>query len=445
MRNLLLLLFFSIGLICPGLANITKREFIVSEYEFETVSVKYGHIINQTIDGLLIITDSQTNTEIKRIEYDYGSYETFNYLADVGNEEFIIICERYDSGENIMIGDFNDLLLIKYNASGEVLKHISIDDKPLNYNNHNNHLVLHYSDENVIFDSNLDIVDSIDIDSEYLGEYSTTFQGLAYINGVLVDKINIDYPGHYNIMFKNDDYEFDYSIKILPIIEISGDFSNGTYTDSVSIISNGEIYLNGEKIYSGNIIETPGNYLLTIRGENDYSYEKEIVILPKIQYSNNESTYDLIDGLIVSESIRIYSNGTKILLNGEEYKSEVINEPGQYALVVCGENDMKYHISFTLLPHVEGLVNQGVYEKADLTVFGSALLDGKIVTGQTIVDKSGEHQIDIIFENQIYETYTFTVLESTSDQEIETSNEFNLNYIFIAIIIIGGVLFLRKK
>lgn len=430
----------------PLYLNTTENVVGLSEYSFETITVSYGSSFKKnSIDANMTITDNFTNEMIERIVYDYGGNEYYKYLADIGNEEFILICERYSISEDIFEEEYIDTLLTKYNAQGEVLLEKRIEEKALNYSNHNSYLIISYSDKEVIYDSNMELVDAIFIDSEYLGEYSARYQGEAYINQELVEEINISNPGSYNILIKNEDYEYSYSITILPIITILGEYEAGFYIGDVTISSGGDIYLNNIQVISGYTINVPGNYTILIKGENDFFYTEDICVLPIVQYSTLDNLTDLENGLVISRSITIYSNAISMSLNGEEYNSEEINETGSFNLVLYCNNNMIFQMSFTISPNVEGITDLGIYEIAEFNIFGEGILNGKKVSGSIQVDEPGEYKLDLLMGNQIYETYNFSVVQSDNIQNIEPTNGFNFNYVFIGVIVIGALIFLRKK
>lgn len=422
-----------------------STDSIVGEYSLETIVVEYGSVLNSDLDGLLVIRDKLSNEVIHRIEYDNSGSELFVYLGDVGNNEFVIACERYSETEEYQLPIYQDILLIKYNAFGEVVSQVIVQKKPLTYNNHNNYLILRYSKEETIYDYRLQEVSEISISEEYCGFYSTKYQGDAYIDNVLVSGIKIFNPGEYVIRIKNNSYEYSYKITVNPEISVIGESYNGMYIGPISVTSLGELYLNGSRYIAGDLIIYPGYYILLVQGNNNYQFIKELTILPTIQYISADVEANFVDGLLVTDPIRLYSDGTTMTLNGEIYNSEEIYNTGYYDFTVYGVNGMSFNLGLTIAPKVVGLLDLGVYETINFIVSGEALLNGDKVTGNIVVDMPGDYRLDLLLNNQIYKTYNFTIEERIVEEVIETNNIVNFNYIFAFVILIGGLLFLLKK
>lgn len=422
-----------------------ETDSLSGEYALETIVVEYGSVLNSDLDGLLIIRDKFTDEVLKRVEYDNAGSEQFVYLADVGNSEFVIACERYGKTGEYQFPIFQDILLIKYNTYGEVISQTIVEKKPITYNNHNDCLILGYSKSEIIYDNRLQKVSKIEILNEYWGYYSVNYQGDAYIDNRLVDRIRISYPGEYAIKIKNNSYEYSYKITVNPEISIFGECYNGMYIGPVSVTSLGDLYLNGSKYESGDTIIFPGYYTLLIEGNNEYQYSEEITILPTIQYTCADDEENFVDGLLVTDPIRLYSDGTTMTLNGNIYNSEEIYETGTYTFTVYGVNGMSFNLGLTIAPKVNGLLDLGVYETISFIVSGQALLNGKEVTGEIVVNTAGEYRLDLLLNNQIYETYNFTIEGEVEEELNETKNIANLNYIFGLVFLLGGLLFLLKK
>jgi len=419
---------------------------IKGEYETHEYIISYGSIVNENVDGFLVITDINTNEEILRIIYDDLGFESFSFVADIGNEEIIIVCDKYYFSDNFEMPLFKNVLLMKYNLKGEKISQIVLQEKPAYYNNHNNYLIITYKDNSTDFLNNdMEYVKEIQIEEEYIAEYSTQYQGIAYINGEIVDDIYIDYPGNYNISITKNQYVYSYSIKVNPLIIINGEIYNDVYTGSINVISKGRMEINGDSYVPGDTISNPGYYSLVIYGINDYIFQENITIIPSITYAIGDLTYDFMDGLIVYEAISLYSNGITVLVNDELYNSKLISDTGDYTLTIYGVNGMQYELLFSIYPKVTGIENTGIYEEIDFTVFGNATLNGETISGNTHLDIPGAYRLDLMMNESIYKSYNFTIIgDHLVEEEIE-QNLFNYNYIFYAIIALGGILILRKK
>jgi hypothetical protein len=425
----------------------TENINVKGDYETNEFKITYGSIVNDNVDGYLIITNKNTNQEITRIIYDDLGFEIFNYVADMGNDEIIIICDRYYLSGDFEIPLFKDVLLMKYNFQGDKLSQKILQEKPAYYNNHNNYLIItdRYN-TNKYMNSNMEYVSSIEIEEEYIEKYSTQFQGIATINGEAVNTIDIQYPGNYEIYITNNLYAFSYSITVHPLVIINGnEFNDYEYIGNISISAYGDMELNGENYISGETITKPGYYNLIINGANDYEYQKSIKVIPTITYLLGDSTYDFMDELIVYQAITIYSNGITVLVNEEIYHSEEITDTGTYDLVIYGVNGMQYQLSFLICPEVIGIEHLGIYDQIDFSIFGEAFLNGEIISGEVHLDTPGLYKLDLLFDDNIYESYEFSIREKDLSVVEADESPFNYNYIFFVFIALGGILILRKK
>jgi hypothetical protein len=435
-----------LSVIQPLESNKIEKVIINEEFTIDNYSLSYGSVFHGDLDGILIITDAYTSEEVARIIYDDLGLEEFLYIADIGSEEILIVCRKYYLPEGFEEPLFKETLLLKYNLRGEKISEIKFQNEPEHFGNHLNQLVITYQDESVNYiNGDLEFLEQIEIDEEYIESYSAQHRGIAYVNGVIEDHINIEKPGYYDISIVEKGYTYLYSIVINPNVIVHGEKYGDTYIGRFSIEAGGDIELNGEHYLSNETINIPGNYIISIYGPNNYMYQETITVLPLITYSLAGDTYDFIDELSVSESICIYSNGITILINGELYNSELISETGVYSLTIYGINNMQFDLSFYIYPDLIGLENDGVYEKVEFTIFGNAILNGEYIFGEVYLDVPGIYSLDLLMGENVYKTYNFIINETLiSTDEIEIS-KFNYNYIFYAFIALGCILILRKK
>ncbi|XMB73175.1 hypothetical protein RJI07_04480 [Mycoplasmatota bacterium WC30] len=432
--------------IIPSIPQDSHVKYM-GEYQFDEYILQYGDIkqSSKDCDGLIIITNIESKDEIIVIYDDYG-YETIRYVSDIGNEEFIGVCDEYYYSENSKLPIYKYTTLIKYNILGEEVEKLVLNYKPVSYDNHHNYLILTDKDNKVhYFDSDFNEFSNIDIEEEWVGVHKVQYQGELYVNGELSLDSDLVYPGYYHIEIKNGEYSFEYSITIHPKVIIDGIQYEEFYTNNIHVYSAGDIYINGDSYTSGQEINDPGNYTIKILGINDYIYEESFVIIPVITYFDGNNTYDFIDNLEITSEITIFSNGTSMLVNQETYNSTIISNPGEYQLVVSGINDLQVILNFHIYPTVKGLTEKTIYDSVTLSVFGEGILNGQTVGGVVIVDTPGEYRLDLIYEDDIYKTFEFTI-HNIDPEKLETNDISKIfTYVFILLIVIGGYFILRKK
>jgi len=218
------------------------------------------------------------------------------------------------------------------------------------------------------------------------------------------------------------------------------------YLGEVSFYSFGDLYLN-DKVYNiGSSINDVGNHHMLIIGENGYRKDVFFVILPDISYNNGDIEGQLLNDAEFNTSIRIYSNAQAMFLDGEFYNSEYINQVGLHNISFIGINGYTLDLTFSIYPKISGVEDGNTYENVTFIVFGEALLNEDLITGEITLNEPGEYKLELLFEGEIFETLIFNILaaEEIIEENEEDYTEY-FKYIFIFLALIGGMLFLRKR
>ena len=140
--------------------------------------------------------------------------------------------------------------------------------------------------------SDLSLIDKNDLLSIKEGEVYTETVSIEFINGATLNGeyiengITLSYPGNYTLNYNNKIYNFT----IAPII--SGVVDNGIYSESITPkISGGNIMLNNDLYVSNTEIYNPGNYELTINGANNYVESLDFTITSNLKGITNNNVY----------------------------------------------------------------------------------------------------------------------------------------------------------
>lgn len=422
---------------------------IKGSYHMEDITIEYGQLyyVDDDIDAIILIKDSSSMVVQSMWIYDHLGIESFNYVADIGNQELIIACDRYQASPIYNIPLYLDTLLIRFSLEGLILDTMVLPNRPKNYHNHHHMLVIEQSDGSMRYmDESFAFHDQPSIETTFVaGNAMIQFQGQATVNGLVSENLYFDWPGYYDIVISDKTYRFTFSITVEPNIIIEGDEENGVYVDDVTIQTTGTILLNDEHYASGMLVEEPGHYRLTIVGENDYTYTKDFTLMPRITFNDGLDTTVLTNDMQISSPMTIYSNGLSMLLNDRLYQSEEIIETGHYILKVFGHNQMCIEIAFDILPRIEGIEDQGVYRTVDIYVFGEARINDALISGSYQSHTPGHYVLELLFEGEVYEVIEF---EIESPPETASTNPFKepwISYFFGVIVMVGVVLILRKK
>ena len=441
----LVLSFSNVGIdaICDDELQIIKGYYQNEEYYFEYGSIYYE---NGNTNGFIRIKDRMNSSLIKEIEYDGNNIEIFSYLAEIDNNSFMIVCEQYEKNNEYAIPSFKQTIIIEYDFNGNMLGQYVLYEKYIEYHNHNHYLVMIDSlGKTIYINSEGKPLEAPKIEDEYYDKYIDQFQGNALINGKDVDSIDLDYPGIYSIEIIDGNYYFLYSVIVIPKIDILGEKYQDYYIGDIEIISKGIIYLNNEEYISNTIINIPGNYNITIYGENNYAYSIDFTILPEISYFDGLNNYDFKENLEVSTPIRIYSDGTASLVDGEIYNSEYIDKIGNHTLTVYGVHGYFVTLNFTIFPSVVGVENGKTYDSLELHIFGNAYLNDELVSGDIFITEPGQYQLDLLFEDYIYESYYFDIGSNDSENYSSISKPIYSSIFFLLLISVGGYYIFRKK
>lgn len=366
--------------------------------------------------------------------------ETITYIGELNKDLFIVACD-------IKIPNINNVYryrmtqFIIYNYLGEKVSSNSYLNKPIEYHCHNGYLIIVFEDEIKYINVENKILDTITLEVNFDGFYNTFYHGEIFFNDVEYESGFIDEPGNYFVRIEDDDYCFEYSIVIKPILEVLGDKFNEYYTGDVTIESSSNYYINNIEFNESTTINLPGNYTIAIYGPNQYFYKQDIIILPLVSYYDGFDNFSLQDSSEFDYPIIIYSNAVSILLDNQIYNQERIDVIGRHTITMIGVNNSQYSINFTIKPKV--IINQ-TDKDVEIILFGEALLNGKKISESQTINKPGDYELELIFLNEVIETYTFSIDGVELDEEDQINIPY-FNILFISICLVGGYLILRKK
>ncbi len=419
---------------------------IIDSIILEGNEIQYGsYYYLGNVEGIIIINTDNEN-DIPKVIFNRGqNTDVIQYIAYIDDTYFLAVCV---STIEVTRSDsiFQKMSIIKYSYKGVEQDRIELLTKPLTFYNHDNALVVIQEDLSYFYvDSELNVLDKLTIDFDYEYAYTNFFQGNAMVNDLPVDDIYITDPGSYKITFNNEEYYYEYIIHIHPVVDISGDMYYENYIGDVLVKHNGFFYINNQEYEDEAILKTPGNYCIKVTGENNYIYEQTILIYPIITFFDGQTTNQFVNNMDMFQEISIFSNGISMFLNDKMYESNVISETGKYHLSVYGINDMVYHLDFNIYPYVLGLEDIDEKHNLSLEIFGEGMLNGERVTKEVTISESGSYQLDLLFENEVFKTYEFTMNIEQNDAEEQNDFSTYIGYGFIAISVIGTFIILRKK
>ena len=409
-----------------------------SEGEFDFYYGTAKHRVQGEFSALVVMKYHETDTLYRTIIVDDGLNENTTFIGFFEDGSFGVVIERFQFDYTIMDYMFVSTDICKYDNYGNYTNRISYKEKFGGYNNHGNKIILSREGNNtsdIVLDINLNVVNLLD-KYETKQPFLYQYQGLATINGENVEDICLDEVGHYEITISRNHYHYNFEVIVLP--SIIGLDNNGEYLQSIMINSNGKLKLDGEIIEAMTSVTEVGHHTLTIEGEGGYLASYDFTIIPMISGVEDKGEY--LNGVYIE-----FSDGQAYLNSVSYVNNTLIARPGTYKLEIIGVNDYRYSINFSILPSVMNLENQGKYETGFILNFiGEGKLNGNEVESGMVMEP-GEHCFELWFEGSVYQQYSFTITETSSQTNHEQLKIPYLEIILGIISLVGGFLIFRKK
>ena len=265
----------------------------VTKLEDYYILYGYGFIegSGNEYDSLFIVFDQAGNV-IKKDLRDYGSMDVIKevYLIDnifiTYNQIINEVGYSYEFESNFFTTYDLNFNYINSIEIGSKIERIDSNEQYIliGYD--------YYSDYNLAIRSDLTTLeDDAELDL-YEGEVfydsvSIEFLNSATLNNDYIENgVSINYPGDYTLIYNNKIYNFVVTPTITGVID------NYVYTESVKpVIKSGNVMLNNDLFISNTEIDSPGIYELIITGANNYSNTVSFTITSNIEGIINNNSY----------------------------------------------------------------------------------------------------------------------------------------------------------
>ncbi len=172
-----------------------------------------------------------------------------------------------------------------------------------------------------------------------------------------------------------------------------GEYETGVMFHSLSMYE-----IEGESVRNAHVVDYPGHYTFSRTGQI-----RAFTVHPGIEGVESQGVYH--------EPIAVHVDAGHLFLNDDAYKNgELIVEVGHHKLRVEGLNGYEKTVNFTLSSGFEDLENYGVYdEPITLDFRGDGKLNGTAIASGTILEDSGDYSLVITGVNDYQETHHFTL------------------------------------
>ncbi|MGD9909537.1 MAG: hypothetical protein AB7U79_02910 [Candidatus Izemoplasmatales bacterium] len=410
-----------------------KGEFLDDGYLYSYGFIRYLDT-NET-NGILIKTDVLTKQIIFQIQYDVGYDEMFLYLAEMSETEIAIVNKNTLTYSTTRMNEFVSTEVLLYDKDGFFITKKVIQEIPSAYGNVNYRLFLQCGDQPFYLDHDLTEVSQM-VELTNQTNLTLQYQGQAYLNHLAIDEITLIEPGIYIMDIVDKLYSYHQMITIIP--EIVGVLDGGVYTSSLSIRSNGDLYINGMNQLSPVEISEPGSYTLTVLGLNNYVFE--LTFLLDFTYEGIEEQEE------TSECIIVTSNAKQMSIDGLEYVGTLFCDVGKHELVLEGEGGYTKKVTFSILPKIDGVHNYEEFtEPITIFVHGEAYLNGTKMMDETLVSDTGNYLIEVMYDGEIYEQIFFTVRLPSIEEPIIRETKNYVYEIALGILVVVGIYMIIKK
>jgi hypothetical protein len=411
---LLVLLQYQPIVAAPGEYNVDDFEIKISkEYEEGKEILVIQKIGNNpflsSYNGNGAVHTVQNIVIIDGYFYLYGSlhldgqptyYDAFLLVLDVNGT--IVDSKMYDFG-------FLEQIDGVYMVDGILMLHISQHDDI-------DRDIFFYKTYFVTISNSYDILDSV--------TYPTEILNIKVIdNNVLFSHENDDvYEGSINNLLEFTSKEDSLNV-------VDGDvFYNEVKIDFINTA-----YLNNEPVTNGVDIDYPGYY--TIKYNNkDVSF----VVKPIVTGIEDNKVY------LSDVSINVSSG--MVTLNGDAYLNEsIINEPGNYTLIISGINGYEEVYNFTITADVSGIINDQEYEDSVVFYFkGEGYLNNQYVESPVEISNQGEYRFYVEGNDGYSETYDFKIVKNNDEFDVVSLIQ-KYDIVILVVTVIGSVIIIKKK
>lgn len=421
-KAVFLLLIFTFFMTSIEVNGLTKMVYEFSDYE-----IRLSRARNASDDVGYHITKSGKNSfETDFIVADYTLY-LINVKEINGNHIFYGY-SHMDNGET-----YYDPFLLVLDSGGNVVFSFNEDlgnlDGVRDVVEIDNVILVHYEREEAVY-QDMEFKDNIFIayDHNYneLGRITTT----SYIISTFIND---------NLYLYNLDYDDDYEGAITSDLQnlLKTDELHITkdevFNDTQTILFINEAILNDEVVSNGTYIEYPGIYNLLYNGQR-YNF----TVKPVITGIENLGVYS-------TPVTPFISNGNTYLNNDIYISGTEITKPGSYKLKVIGVGEYKKEVEFTITSNIEGVLHNQTYtDNVDITFNGDGYLNNTFIQSPYTISGDGDYILKIQGAGNYLETYYFNIAEEKDENTIIDIIQ-KYDVVFLAVVVIGGGIILKKK
>ncbi|HRY78463.1 MAG TPA: hypothetical protein P5154_06855 [Candidatus Izemoplasmatales bacterium] len=422
----------------------SAQPWFAGSFADEGGTYRYGHLVRSgpvDYDGLLVISDATDTTVLTEKTLDRGGWETILFVGAYADGTLFLILQIRGNDPKAL-EETLALRLIRIDRAGTVISETALNPSFCHFHNIDWQLILRTdsSTASPVAIGAEGTEGAFSVPEEAEGLYHLQYQGEAFVDGNLVERVMITEPGNHDVRIIHGGKTFEWTIRVLPVIE--GIETHGEYTEPVRIVSLGTLFVDGRPFVSGDVVSEPGNHLLEVHGRGDDVTSWPFVLHPTVENIDPDTP--------VAGPVRVFSNAVSMTLNGIPItQGTLVAHSGFHRLILEGVNGYEREIVFGILPSVQGLTEGGVYtDRVLFYVNGIATLDGKVLRGEEqTVEALGDHVLMLWLGTERTAVYSFTVVPTPEEPEAETEP---MSWSWVKtglgiLVLVGLFLVLKKK
>ncbi len=225
-----------------------------------------------------------------------------------------------------------------------------------------------------------------------------------FINGSeITAQYQFNQYGNYSITLEYDDIYTDTYDHTIDYDLITDNQKFNRYFDTLQHHSFGIDFMIKNKKITTRTYEV-GNHILEVRGFNSYVKKIPITILEDINIQNNQ-VYESATDIKLGNIAKMYID-EKEIEGSFVYYSEI----GNHTLKIVGEGEYEAVYNFQIVPS-KPIEDNDISKKRVVikTIEGEIYINGKLITKDALLTKSGQYNVEIKGANGYEESYSFEI------------------------------------
>ncbi len=410
---------------------------IKGQYEFQDYQYVYGSIDPNhqwtERNAFLQVLDKANHREIYTLKIEEEGIQEPVFFGRLSDDRFLFVVEFFYYFESFSIHQFRFTEWFVLDSLGMYVESIQWESRALDYVNVLDIMIVQTDTQKLRIHPNLETESLSSLQFEVTGEQPFQVVGMCDLpdHSILEEASVVSFT-----VQSHRGYQYPFVITVDPMgVSL---YQDKQTSETITWVSQGELFLNGIPFTSGETISTPGHHILQIFGKNQYQRTIPFTILPHVA--------GLPSSGISSEAVQIITNASSMKVNGERYPSgHTFYQSGFYQVLVEGSGGYQEVHTFTILPFVYGL-KDGDMIKSPWTLYlnSEATLNGQPILDGTVLSQNGQYELQLYYQGEITDTIRFEI-QLDSSMSSDRDPTFPFQEVGLTILALIGIYLVFKK